>query len=144
MSPAWGESDREARLYVSALGVYDARVDYLTYDVTHLVAREPAVTLAAVLGNGWYNGRISDGSTYYSENGNALALKAKLLIRYADGTTQSVVTRPDGSWKATLRLPAVSADTVREGRAPLARVDGVRFLGHSGGVASYRLTSRLR
>ncbi|MER7689806.1 family 78 glycoside hydrolase catalytic domain [Streptomyces sp. NPDC097610] len=122
---------REARLYVSALGVYDAyvsghhvtvphdggttlellppgwtnydvRVNYLTYDVTQLVAREQAVvTLAAVLGNGWYNGRISDGSTYYSENGNALALKAKLLIRYFDGTTQTVVTRPDGPWKAT-------------------------------------------
>ena len=80
---------REARLYVSALGVYDAyvngrhvtvpqdggtttellppgstnydaRVNYLTYDVTDLVTREPHVTLAAVLGNGWYNGRISD------------------------------------------------------------------------------------
>ncbi|MFG1663853.1 family 78 glycoside hydrolase catalytic domain [Streptomyces sp. Y7] len=121
---------REARLYLSALGVYDAyvsghpvtvpqdggttrellppgwtnydvRATYLTYDVTHLVAREPIVTLAAVLGNGWYNGRISEGSTYYAEDGNALALKAKLLIRYADGTSQSVVTRPDATWKAT-------------------------------------------
>ncbi|MFE7275780.1 family 78 glycoside hydrolase catalytic domain [Streptomyces sp. NPDC057623] len=140
---------REARLYISALGVYDAfvsghrvtvpqdgettlellppgwtnydaRVNYLTYDVTHLVAREPAVTLAAVLGNGWYNGRVSDGSTYYSENGNALALKAKLLIRYTDGTTQSVVTRPDGSWKATDTGP-YRADDIYDGQTYDAR-----------------------
>ncbi|WTN17399.1 glycoside hydrolase family 78 protein [Streptomyces canus] len=140
---------REARLYVSALGVYDAyisghrvtvpqdggntlellpsgwtnydaRVNYLTYDVTHLVAREQDVTLAAVLGNGWYNGRISEGSTYYSEDGNALALKARLLIRYADGTTRSVVTRPDGSWKATDTGP-YRADDIYDGQTYDAR-----------------------
>ncbi|MEU6355402.1 family 78 glycoside hydrolase catalytic domain, partial [Streptomyces sp. NPDC047072] len=140
---------REARLYLSALGVYDAyvsghrvsvpqdggttlellppgwtnydvRANYLTYDVTHLVALEPVVTLAAVLGNGWYNGRISEGSTYYSENGNALALKAKLLIRYADGTTESVVTRPDGTWKATDTGP-YRADDIYDGQTYDAR-----------------------
>ncbi|MEU1003857.1 family 78 glycoside hydrolase catalytic domain [Streptomyces tibetensis] len=140
---------REARLYVSALGVYeahvsghrvtvpqdrgttlellppgwtnyDARVTYLTYDVTRLVARQRSVTLAAVLGNGWYNGRISEGSTYYSDRGNALALKAKLLIRYADGTTQSVVTRPDGSWKATDTGPH-RADDIYDGQTYDAR-----------------------
>lgn len=53
--------------------------------------------------------------------------------------------------EATLRLPAVSADAVREGRTPLARVDGVRFLAYADGLASfrlpsgrYRLTARLR
>ncbi|MFC8428340.1 family 78 glycoside hydrolase catalytic domain [Streptomyces sp. NPDC057253] len=140
---------REARLYVSALGVhdvhvsghrvtvpqdggttlellppgwtnYDARVNYLTYDVTHLVALEPAVTLAAVLGNGWYNGRVSEGSTYYSEDGNALALKARLLIRYTDGTSSSVVTRPDGSWKATDTGPW-RADDIYDGQTYDAR-----------------------
>nr|WP_203614662.1 alpha-L-rhamnosidase [Streptomyces sp. SID13726] len=140
---------REARLYVSALGVYDAyvsghrvtvpqdgattlellppgwtnydtRVNYLTYDVTHLVARERAVTLAAVLGNGWYNGRISEGSTYWSADGNALALKARLLIRYTDGTTESVVTRPDGSWKATDTGPH-RADDIYDGQTYDAR-----------------------
>lgn len=43
--------------------------------------------------------------------------------------------------EATLRLPAVSADAVHEGRTPLARVEGVRFVGHADGVASYRLPS---
>lgn len=139
----------EARLYISALGVYDAyvsgqrvtvpqddgttlellppgwtnydaRVNYLTYDVTHLVVREPVVTLAVVLGNGWYNGRISEGSTYYSKDGNPLALKAMLLIRYADGTTRSVVTRPDGSWKATDTGP-YRADDIYDGQTYDAR-----------------------
>jgi alpha-L-rhamnosidase len=140
---------REARLYVSALGVYEAyvnghhvtvphdggttiellppgwtnydtRVDYLTYDVTDLVARESAVTLAAVLGNGWYNGRVSDGSTYYSKDGNALALKAKLLIRYGDGTTQTVVTRPGDGWKATDTGP-YRTDDIYDGQTYDAR-----------------------
>ncbi|MER5436618.1 hypothetical protein [Streptomyces sp. NPDC002588] len=47
---------------------------------------------------------------------------------------------PDNS-EATLRIPAVSADAVREGRTPLARVDGVRLLAWSDGVASHRLPS---
>lgn len=140
---------REARLYISALGVYgayvsgqrvtvpqdggttlellppgwtnyDVRANYLTYDITHLVAREPVVTVAAVLGNGWYNGRISDGSTYYSKDGNALALKVKLLVRYTDGTTQSIVTRPDGSWKATDTGP-YRADDIYDGQTYDAR-----------------------
>ncbi|WP_443031988.1 alpha-L-rhamnosidase C-terminal domain-containing protein [Streptomyces sp. CA-210063] len=43
--------------------------------------------------------------------------------------------------EAILSLPAASADAVREGRTPLARVDGVRLLGHSDGVSSFRLPS---
>ncbi|WP_406132234.1 family 78 glycoside hydrolase catalytic domain [Streptomyces sp. NBC_00989] len=142
---------RDARLYASALGVYeahvnghhvtvpqdggstlellapgwtnyDARLNYLTYDVTDLVTREPAVTLAAVLGNGWYNARISDGSTYYSRDGNALALKAKLLIRYTDGTSQTVVTGPDSGWKATDTGP-YRADDIYDGQTYDARLE---------------------
>ncbi|MFE7843079.1 family 78 glycoside hydrolase catalytic domain [Streptomyces sp. NPDC057474] len=140
---------REARLYISALGVYeayvnghrvtveqdgvptiellppgwtnyDARVNYMTYDVTDLVPRRPDVTLAVVLGNGWYNGRVSDGSTYYAKDGNALAVKAKLLIRYSDGTTQTVVTAPDGGWKATDTGP-YRADDIYDGQTYDAR-----------------------
>ncbi|MFI7385489.1 family 78 glycoside hydrolase catalytic domain [Streptomyces sp. NPDC049813] len=139
----------EARLYVSALGVYEAyvngervtvpqdggrtvellapgwtnydmTVNYLTYDVTRSVARGRSVTLAAVLGNGWYNGRISEGSTYYSPDGNALALKARLLIRYADGSTQSVVTAPGGGWRATDTGP-YRADDIYDGQTYDAR-----------------------
>ena len=125
-----GRQVSEARLYLSALGVYDAHVNghrvtvpqgdgttheflppgwtnydttvnYFTYDVTNLLADQAQVTLATVLGNGWYNGRISENGTYYSADGNPLALKAKLLIRYADGSTQTIVTAPGDDWRAT-------------------------------------------
>ncbi|MEV0174228.1 family 78 glycoside hydrolase catalytic domain [Streptomyces sp. NPDC050803] len=138
-----------ARLYVSALGVYDAYVNghrvevpqdggathelltpgwtnydttvsYFTYDVTGLVAGERQVTLAAVLGNGWYNGRISDNSAYYSKDGNRLALKAKLLIRYTDGSTQTVVTAPGDDWRATDTGP-YRADDIYDGQTYDAR-----------------------
>ncbi|MBG0850757.1 family 78 glycoside hydrolase catalytic domain [Streptomyces spinoverrucosus] len=140
---------REARLYVSALGVYDAYVNgrrvavphgrgstlelltpgwtnydstvsYFTYDVTDLIGHERQVTLAAVLGNGWYNGRISDNSAYYAKNGNRLALKAKLLIHYADGSTQTVVTAPGADWRATDTGP-YRADDIYDGQTYDAR-----------------------
>ncbi|NUS10813.1 MAG: alpha-L-rhamnosidase, partial [Streptomyces sp.] len=144
-----GRRVRAARLYVSALGVYDAyvnghrvavphgrgtthelltpgwtnydaRVSYLTYDVTALVAAERQVTLAAVLGNGWYNSRVSEGSSYYSPDGNRLALKARLLIRYTDGSTQTVVTEPGADWKATDTGP-YRADDIYDGQTYDAR-----------------------
>ncbi|MEV7886842.1 family 78 glycoside hydrolase catalytic domain [Streptomyces sp. NPDC002817] len=140
---------REARLYISALGVYDAyvngrrvavpqgsgttlellapgwtnydaRVSYLTYDVTALIAGERQATLAAVLGNGWYNSRVSEGSSYYSADGDRLALKARLLIRYADGSTQTVVTVPGDDWKATDTGP-YRADDIYDGQTYDAR-----------------------
>ncbi|MFE2216100.1 family 78 glycoside hydrolase catalytic domain [Streptomyces canus] len=140
---------REARLYVSALGVYDAYVNgrrvsvpqdggtthelltpgwtnydttisYFAYDVTGPVVGEPQVTLAAVLGNGWFNGRISDNSVYHSEEGKPLALKAKLLIRYEDGSTQTVVTAPGDDWRATDTGP-YRADDIYDGQTYDAR-----------------------
>ncbi|MGX1365598.1 alpha-L-rhamnosidase [Streptomyces canus] len=140
---------RAARLYVSALGVYEAHVNghrvavpqdggttyelltpgwtnydttvnYFTYDVTDLLADQQQVTLAAVLGNGWYNGRVSENSVYYSETGNRLALKAKLLIRYEDGSTQTVVTAPGDDWRATDTGP-YRADDIYDGQTYDAR-----------------------
>ncbi len=43
--------------------------------------------------------------------------------------------------EATLRLPAASADSVHEGRTPLAEAEGVRFLEYADGVYLCRLTS---
>lgn len=139
----------EARLHISALGVYEAyvngervtvpqdggravelltpgwtnydmTVNYFTYDVSDLVARGRSVTLAAVLGNGWYNGRVSEGSTYYAKDGKPLALKAKLLVRYADGSTQSIVTKPGEAWRATDTGP-YRADDIYDGQTYDAR-----------------------
>ncbi|MFF7162265.1 family 78 glycoside hydrolase catalytic domain [Streptomyces sp. NPDC008086] len=147
-----GRRVRDARLYISALGVYEAHVNghrvavpqgdgtthellapgwtnydttvnYFTYDVTDLVAgdrHEGQVTLAAVLGNGWYNSRISENSAYYSADGNPLALKAKLLVRYADGSEQTIVTAPGDDWQATDTGPH-RADDIYDGQTYDAR-----------------------
>ncbi|MFJ4367330.1 family 78 glycoside hydrolase catalytic domain [Streptomyces chartreusis] len=147
-----GRQVSAARLYITALGVYDAHinghrvavpqgdgtthelltpgwtnydstVNYFTYDVTDLVAgRQGQVTLAAVLGNGWYNGRVSENSAYWSADGNPLALKAKLLIRYADGSEQTVVTAPGDDWKATDTGP-YRADDIYDGQTYDARAE---------------------
>ncbi|MFF3501070.1 family 78 glycoside hydrolase catalytic domain [Streptomyces sp. NPDC003247] len=143
---------RRARLYVSALGVYEAYVNgrrvtvpqdghrtpelltpgwtnydsvvnYMSYDVTGLVAADrQRVTLGAVLGNGWYNGRVSAGAAYYSASGSRLALKAKLLLEYADGTSQTVVTTPGTDWRATDTGP-YRADDIYAGQRYDARAE---------------------
>jgi alpha-L-rhamnosidase len=126
---------KRARLYISALGVYDAylnglklgivkedgrriyeymppgwtnfdrNVNYMTYDVTSYLKDESAV-LAVILGNGWWNGRISKApasekqTVYYNDERNDLALFCKLLITYEDDSTQTIVTDTDSGWKA--------------------------------------------
>ncbi len=105
-----------ARLYATALGIYDFRINgnavtddlfnpgklayntrllYRTHDVSEwLVPGKNAI--GAVLGHGWY-----DRAVGYTDNwnpwGDRTALLAKLVIRYTDGTEQIVVT--DEDWK---------------------------------------------
>lgn len=106
-----------ARLYATALGVYEARLNgqvvgdhvldpgwtsyphrlrYQTFDVTHLV-REGRNTLGAMLGDGWYRGRLGwkGGQSLY---GDRLAWLAQLEVHYADGSVDTVVT--DETWRA--------------------------------------------
>ena len=106
----------KARLYATALGVYEASIngqrvsddllapgwtDYTkrvmvqTYDVTKLIHRG-ANALGAVLGDGWYAGRLGwMGLAQYSATPS---FSAQLEITYADGTKDIIVT--DDSWKA--------------------------------------------
>ncbi|MEV5750330.1 family 78 glycoside hydrolase catalytic domain [Actinoallomurus sp. NPDC052308] len=102
-----------ARLYATALGVYEIelngarvgdhvlapgwtsyrnRLRYQTYDITDLLRPGPNA-LGALLGDGWYHGRLgwADGSAYY---GDEVALLAQLEVRYADGTIDRVGTGP--------------------------------------------------
>ncbi|MEX1255404.1 MAG: family 78 glycoside hydrolase catalytic domain [Dehalococcoidia bacterium] len=107
----------KARLYVTALGVYeieingelvgdhvlspgwtsyDRRLRYQTYDVTGLL-RPGANAIGAVLGDGWargYLGFLAKRNRYTDR----LALLARLEITLADGSTQRVTT--DESWRA--------------------------------------------
>jgi hypothetical protein len=116
---ATGKQITAARLYASARGVYEMRLngekvgdqflapghtDYptriqaQTYDVTDQVLGNGALnSLGGLLGDGWYAGKIGwwgAGQNY----GTTIDLIAQLRIDYADGTHQVVKT--DNTWKA--------------------------------------------
>jgi alpha-L-rhamnosidase len=108
-----------ARLYVTALGLYEAhlnghrvgdavlapgwtdyaqRIPYQTYDVTGLVRRGGNV-LGAVIADGWHSGFIGfDAKRAGAQYGAAPELLAQLVIGFADGSSQWVAT--DASWQA--------------------------------------------
>ncbi|MFJ9246629.1 family 78 glycoside hydrolase catalytic domain [Streptomyces sp. NPDC101776] len=106
-----------ARLYITAYGVYEAEINgervgdhvmapgwtsyqhrlrYQTFDVTPLL-RTGENTIGALLGEGWYTGRLGFHGGRRAIYGEHRALLAQLEIAYADGTTQTVVT--DEHWR---------------------------------------------
>jgi alpha-L-rhamnosidase len=106
-----------ARLYITAYGVYTAEINgervgdqvmapgwtsyqhrlrYQTFDVTPLL-RTGANTIGALLGEGWYTGRLGFHGGRRNIYGEHRALLAQLEIAYADGTTQTV--RTDDHWR---------------------------------------------
>ncbi|MER8032221.1 alpha-L-rhamnosidase [Streptomyces bauhiniae] len=122
-----GKTVARARLYSSALGLYDAhlngarvgedrlapgwtdyreRVQYQTHDVTAQLTSGTnalAVTLAA----GWYAGNIAwFGPHQYGERP---AFIGQLEITYTDGSTDRVLSGP--GWRATTG-PVTSADLI--------------------------------
>ncbi len=115
----------QARLYVTALGLYECwlngqrvgddvlapgwtdyhkRVQYRTYDVTPLVQRG-ANALGAVLGDGWYCGHVEWRSR--QRYGDRPRLLAQLELTHKDGTRTTVCS--DGSWRAAFG-PLLEAD----------------------------------
>lgn len=118
---------KDARLYITALGVYRARINgqstsadflapgwtdykkriqYQTYDVTKLI--HPGRNAIAVeLAPGWYAGNV--GSLGPNQYGQLPYLRAQLELRYTDGSSEQIVT--DGSWKSTLG-PIISSDLI--------------------------------
>lgn len=120
-----GKKVASARVYASALGVYELeingepvgdqvlapgwtnyhkRIQSQTYDVTKLLARGDNA-IGASLANGWWAGKVGLG--WSRQYGDAPALVAKLRITYTDGSVQWIAT--DGSWK-TAEGPYVKAD----------------------------------
>ena len=111
-----------ARIYASALGVFTLRLNgqpvtdavlepgeseyektllYSTYDVTDLL-REGRNALIAQVAGGIYNidyldDRYSKGEV---QNNGTTALMAELLLEYADGTSERIVTDTDWRWQA--------------------------------------------
>ncbi len=105
-----------ARLYITALGLYEAwingrrigdevlnpgwtdfrkRVRYRTYDVTSLLG-SGANVLGVVLGDGWYCGHLEKRQRQLY--GERPLLLAQLEIRHPDGATTLVAS--DGTWRA--------------------------------------------
>lgn len=124
------EIDRKvkcARLYATARGFYDAyingekagdsfynpgftdyrkRLMYQTYDITPFL-REGKNVIGAVVKKGYYTGYVG-----YTEKpmvyGRQNSFLAKMIIEYADGSCQTVVT--DQSWEFTGEGSVINAD----------------------------------
>lgn len=117
----------QARLYITALGIYQARINgqrvgadyfapgwtdynkriqYQTYDVTKLI-RTGQNAVAVDLAPGWYAGHV--GSLGPNQYGQLPYLRAQLELRYADQSVELVST--DEKWKSALGA-VVSSDLI--------------------------------
>ncbi|HWB91822.1 MAG TPA: family 78 glycoside hydrolase catalytic domain [Puia sp.] len=113
-----GKNIASATLYITAHGLYEAhlngqrigdayltpgwtsynkRLQYQTYDVTHLV-KPGRNAIGALLGSGWYRGYIAFEG-HHDIYGNRLGLLLQLNIRYKDGHNETVVSGP--GWKSS-------------------------------------------
>lgn len=102
-----------ARAYVTSLGLYELflngkkvsndlftpgwtsynkRMQYQTYDITPMLQQKN--TIGALLGEGWYDGKISRG-----KKGNQQALLVQVQINFTDGTSQTIIS--DKNWKVS-------------------------------------------
>jgi alpha-L-rhamnosidase len=82
---------------------YNKRLQYQIYDVTSLL-RNGNNAVGAMIGDGWYRGRLGWMDTY-GIWGKTLGLLCQLNITYTDGTTEVIVS--DKTWKATSDGPIV-------------------------------------
>lgn len=116
-----------ARLYVTARGLfelqlngrrvgsdhfangftsYHKRLDTLTYDVTAQL-RNGDNQLQAMLGAGWYAGRLPFERSKKGPYGQHPELLLQLEITYTDGSRDTVVS--DGAWEGTFDGPILSS-----------------------------------
>ncbi len=92
---------------------YDRRVLAQAYDVTDLLDKG-ANTIGAILGDGWYAGRLgmsqglSEDKRPRAVYGRKPKVRILLDIEMADGSRQTVGT--DETWRTTLQGPIRSAD----------------------------------
>ena len=118
---------KKARLYASACGLYEIRlngsrvgefvlapgstdnrkrIQYQTYDVTSFL-KEGENEITSLLGDGWYRGSSgSKGRTY--TYGKVTKFLAQLEIEHADGTIETIVS--DSSWSWSNDGPILFAD----------------------------------
>lgn len=108
----------QARLYATARGIYEMYLNgkkvsddyfnpgmtqynrthlYQTYDVTRLV-KPGKNALGATLGEGWWSGGITYQGQFWNFFGDRQSLLTKLVITYADGKQDVIVSDP-ASWQ---------------------------------------------
>nr|MCU0750905.1 glycoside hydrolase family 78 protein [Akkermansiaceae bacterium] len=129
---------RSARLHVTARGVFEVRIngskvgndfmapgwtpytrkiETLTYDVSrHL--REGKNAVGAIIGEGWYAGRL--GWEPLEPSGRQPHLLLQLELTHADGSTRIVAT--DADWKASNKGP-IRSSSIYDGENFDARKD---------------------
>ncbi len=123
---------RRATAYVTALGLYELRMNgqrvgdhvlapewtdyskrvlYQTYDVSRLLRRGENV-VGALLGDGWYAGRVGMAQVFRGRLRAVYGRKPRLLVQLemelSDGRRQTVAS--DGTWRSTLEGPIRSSD----------------------------------
>jgi alpha-L-rhamnosidase len=112
-----GKSIKKARVYVTSHGFYvmhlngnkvgdqlltpgwtsyGKRLQYQTFDVTGLLVKGRNA-IGAVLGDGWYRGKIGYGN-FWPIYGKTLGLLLQLKIIFTDGSELMIAS--DGTWKA--------------------------------------------
>jgi alpha-L-rhamnosidase len=122
-----GEGIKHARMYASALGLYELelngsrvgdqyftpgwtsykhRLQVQTYDVTDQLVSGVNV-IGATLGNGWYMGYLTWEDNKRGIYGEKQALFLQMYIAYEDGTEQIVLS--DGSWR-TMGSPILMSE----------------------------------
>lgn len=75
---------------------YNKRLQYQAYDITALLRRGDNA-IGVSLASGWYRGPLAS-RLKVNNYGSQLGLLAQLIIRYTDGSADTVVT--DGSWRS--------------------------------------------
>ncbi|KAF2008743.1 glycoside hydrolase family 78 protein [Aaosphaeria arxii CBS 175.79] len=111
---------RQARLYITAQGVYEAeingqrvgdyflapgwtayegRIQYQTYDVTPLLRYDCKNCIGVRVAEGWFCGRIGFGGGHRNIWGPCPALMVQLEIEFSDSSAQSLSS--DSSWTVT-------------------------------------------
>lgn len=134
----------KARMYVTAQGAYEMFIngermseDYLnpgmatfaktlnyhTYDVTDMLSTGQNA-IGALLGPGFWTGNMTFTPNNYNMFGDSEALLARMVVTYADGSTQTVVTDPT-TWKSFNDGPNRYADNFQGVRYDATKEAGV-------------------
>lgn len=117
--------------FVPGFTSYKNDLQYVFYDVTHLLAGSN--TLTAVVGGGWAVGRFTYGSKSQI-TAKRQALLLELFIEYDDGTAEKIIS--DESWQVTTKGNVRFADfydgetydaTVDLSKAPWRQADVMRL-----------------